>query len=72
MTNLKDTEAPARCLTPGGIPEVHRISQDPLHYSMASASAVQKIRELEAIIAIDPGKKQSVLTLMTWRNSSLA
>ncbi|KAI5767722.1 DGLUCY protein [Gulo gulo luscus] len=57
MTNLKDTEAPARCLTPEGIPEVHRISQDPLHYSMASASAVQKIRALEAIIAIDPGQR---------------
>ncbi|XP_047593543.1 D-glutamate cyclase, mitochondrial isoform X1 [Lutra lutra] len=57
MTNLKDTEAPARCLTPEGIPEVHHISQDPLHYSMASASAVQKIRELEAIIAIDPGQR---------------
>ncbi|KAF3830933.1 hypothetical protein GH733_002171 [Mirounga leonina] len=61
MTNLKDTKAPVRCLTPEGIagvnlpPEVHRISQDPLHYSMASASAVQKIRELETIIAIDPG-----------------
>ncbi|XP_026371238.2 D-glutamate cyclase, mitochondrial isoform X6 [Ursus arctos] len=57
MTNLKDTEAPAGCLTPEGIPEVHRISQDPLHYSMASASAVRKIRELESIIAVDPGHR---------------
>ncbi|EFB15996.1 hypothetical protein PANDA_009627, partial [Ailuropoda melanoleuca] len=57
MTNLKDTEAPAACLTPEGIPEVHRISQDPLHYSMASASAVRKIRELETIIALDPGHR---------------
>uniref|UniRef100_A0ABI7ZCS4 D-glutamate cyclase-like C-terminal domain-containing protein n=1 Tax=Felis catus TaxID=9685 RepID=A0ABI7ZCS4_FELCA len=40
---------------PEGIPEVHPISQDPLHYSITSASAVQKIRELETIIAIDPG-----------------
>ena len=71
MTNLKNTEAPPSCLTPEGIPEVHPISQDPLHYSITSASAVQKIRELETIIAIDPGKKQSVHTLMTWRNSSL-
>ena len=71
MTNLKNTEAPPSCLTPEGIPEVHPISQDPLHYSIASASAVQKIRELETIIATDPGKKQSVHTLMTWRNSSL-
>ncbi|XP_040497459.1 D-glutamate cyclase, mitochondrial isoform X1 [Ursus maritimus] len=57
MTNLKDTEAPAGCLTPEGIPEVHRISQDPLHYSMASAPAVRKIRELESIIAVDPGHR---------------
>lgn len=71
MTNLKDTEAPAGRLTPEGIPEVHRISQDPLHYSMASAPAVRKIRELESIIAVDPGKEQSVLTLRTWRDASL-
>ncbi|XP_045663576.1 D-glutamate cyclase, mitochondrial isoform X3 [Ursus americanus] len=57
MTNLKDTEAPAGRLTPEGIPEVHRISQDPLHYSMASAPAVRKIRELESIIAVDPGHR---------------
>ncbi|XP_076979458.1 D-glutamate cyclase, mitochondrial isoform X2 [Tamandua tetradactyla] len=55
MTDLKNTKAPASCLTPEGIPEVHHISQDPLHYSIASASAVQKIRELETLIAMDPG-----------------
>ncbi|VFV18186.1 upf0317 protein [Lynx pardinus] len=58
MTNLKNTEAPPSCLTPEGIPEVHPISQDPLHYSIASASAVQKIRQLETIIAIDPGHRR--------------
>lgn len=58
LTDLKDLEAPAPRLTPEGTPEVHPISQDPLHYSITSASAVQKIRELEAIIAVDPGKKQ--------------
>lgn len=57
MTDLKDLEAPADCLSPEGIPEVHPISQDPLHYSIASASAVQKIRELETVIAIDPGNR---------------
>lgn len=57
MTDLKDTEALASSLTPEGIPEVHQISQDPLHYSIASASAVQKIQELESIIAIDPGNR---------------
>ncbi|XP_066197986.1 D-glutamate cyclase, mitochondrial [Saccopteryx leptura] len=57
MTDLTGMEAPAECLTPEGTPEVHHISQDPLHYSIASASAVQKIRELETIIGIDPGNR---------------
>ncbi|XP_055989474.1 D-glutamate cyclase, mitochondrial [Sorex fumeus] len=57
MTDLKDAETPASSLPPEGIPEVHQISQDPLHYSIASASAVQKIRELETIIAVDPGNR---------------
>ncbi|XP_014302461.1 D-glutamate cyclase, mitochondrial [Myotis lucifugus] len=57
MTDLKDLEAPAGCLTPEGIPEVHPISQDPLHYSITSALAVQKIRELETVIAVDPGNR---------------
>ncbi|XP_006754779.1 PREDICTED: UPF0317 protein C14orf159 homolog, mitochondrial [Myotis davidii] len=57
MTDLKDLEALAGCLSPEGIPEVHPISQDPLHYSIASASAVQKIRELETVIAVDPGNR---------------
>ncbi|XP_036887382.1 D-glutamate cyclase, mitochondrial isoform X2 [Sturnira hondurensis] len=57
MTDLQDTEAPAGCLTPAQIPEAHCISQDPLHYSIASASAVGKIRELETRIAIDPGSR---------------
>ncbi|PNJ64867.1 C14orf159 isoform 4 [Pongo abelii] len=54
MTDLKDAKAPAGCLTPERIPEVHHISQDPLHYSIASVSASQKIRELESMISIDP------------------
>ncbi|XP_059857244.1 LOW QUALITY PROTEIN: D-glutamate cyclase, mitochondrial [Delphinus delphis] len=57
MTDLKGTAAPARCLTPEGMPEVHHISQDPLHCSMASASVAQRVRELEMIIAIDPGSR---------------
>lgn len=57
LTSLKNTEGPASCLTPEGIPEVHCISQDPLHYSIASAPAIQKIRELEALIALDPGSR---------------
>ncbi|KAM9093605.1 LOW QUALITY PROTEIN: D-glutamate cyclase, mitochondrial [Megaptera novaeangliae] len=57
MTDLKGTTAPARCPTPEGMPEVHHISQDPLHCNMASASVAQKIREQEMIIAIDPGSR---------------
>ncbi|XP_047394704.1 D-glutamate cyclase, mitochondrial isoform X2 [Sciurus carolinensis] len=57
MTDLKDTKTLTHRLTPETIPEVHHISQDPLHYSIASASAVQKIRELETAIAIDPGNR---------------
>uniref|UniRef100_A0A8I3W801 D-glutamate cyclase n=1 Tax=Callithrix jacchus TaxID=9483 RepID=A0A8I3W801_CALJA len=57
LTDLKDAKAPAGYLTPERIPEVHHISQDPLHYSTASVSASQKIRELESIIGIDPGNR---------------
>ncbi|KAI4573238.1 hypothetical protein MJG53_020935, partial [Ovis ammon polii x Ovis aries] len=56
-TNLKGTATPTRHLTPEGVPESHHISRDPLHYSMASAAAIQRISELEMIIAIDPGNK---------------
>ncbi|XP_075782836.1 D-glutamate cyclase, mitochondrial isoform X1 [Pelodiscus sinensis] len=39
------------------IPTVHCISQNPLHYSIASATAIQKIRNLESLIGIDPGNR---------------
>lgn len=55
---LKDTVSPASCLIPEMVPEVHAISKDPLHYSIVSAAAVQKIRKLESIIGIDPGKNE--------------
>ncbi|EGW10221.1 UPF0317 protein C14orf159-like, mitochondrial [Cricetulus griseus] len=54
---LKDTVSPASCLIPEMVPEVHAISKDPLHYSIVSAAAVQKIRKLESIIGIDPGNR---------------
>lgn len=38
------------------VPQVYCISQDPLHYSMVSAEATQKIKNLENLIGIDPGK----------------
>ncbi|NWZ62257.1 GLUCM protein, partial [Acrocephalus arundinaceus] len=41
----------------GGIPQVHRFSQDPLHFSIVSAEAAQKIKTLETLIGIDPGER---------------
>lgn len=57
MIDLKDTGSLASRPITETIPEVLAISQDPLHYSMASSSAVRKIRELETTIAIDPGNR---------------
>ncbi|XP_068953059.1 D-glutamate cyclase, mitochondrial-like, partial [Petaurus breviceps papuanus] len=42
---------------PGEVPEIHCISQNPLQYSITSSSSVQKIKELENIIARDPGNR---------------
>ncbi|GAB1297709.1 D-glutamate cyclase, mitochondrial [Apodemus speciosus] len=53
----KDTVSSASCLTPEMVPEVYAISKDPLHYSIVSAPAAQKIRELESTIAVDPGNR---------------
>ncbi|XP_027529275.1 D-glutamate cyclase, mitochondrial isoform X1 [Neopelma chrysocephalum] len=39
------------------VPQVHCISQDPLHFSIVSAEAAQKIRTLETLIGIDPGDR---------------
>ncbi|XP_072195096.1 D-glutamate cyclase, mitochondrial isoform X2 [Excalfactoria chinensis] len=39
------------------VPQVHCISQDPLHYSMVSAEAAKKIETLESLIGIDPGNR---------------
>ncbi|NXO85729.1 GLUCM protein, partial [Sitta europaea] len=41
----------------GGVPQVHCISQDPLHFSIVSAEAAQKIKALETLIGIDPGER---------------
>ncbi|NXY55185.1 GLUCM protein, partial [Callaeas wilsoni] len=41
----------------GGVPQVHCISQDPLHFSILSAEAAQKIKTLETLIGIDPGER---------------
>ncbi|NXU94586.1 GLUCM protein, partial [Xiphorhynchus elegans] len=40
-----------------GGPQVHCISQDPLHFSVVSAEAAQKIKTLETLIGVDPGER---------------
>ncbi|XP_075386894.1 D-glutamate cyclase, mitochondrial isoform X2 [Tenrec ecaudatus] len=57
LADRRDMEAPAARPSPEDMPEVHRISQDPLHYSIAAKSAVKKIRDLETLIAVDPGSR---------------
>ncbi|XP_014725368.1 PREDICTED: UPF0317 protein C14orf159 homolog, mitochondrial isoform X2 [Sturnus vulgaris] len=41
----------------GGVPQVHCISRDPLHFSIVSEEAAQKIKVLETLIGIDPGER---------------
>ncbi|XP_052041208.1 D-glutamate cyclase, mitochondrial isoform X2 [Apodemus sylvaticus] len=53
----KDPVSYTSSLTPEMVPEVLAISKDPLHYSIVSAPAAQKVRELETTIAIDPGNR---------------
>lgn len=48
----------------GGVPQVHCISQDPLHFSIVSEEAAQKIKALETLIGIDPGINKNCLPLM--------
>ncbi|NXX34469.1 GLUCM protein, partial [Nicator chloris] len=52
-TDLKNDHARSS----GGVPQVHCISQDPLHFSIVSAEAAQKINALETLIGIDPGER---------------
>ncbi|XP_043930643.1 D-glutamate cyclase, mitochondrial [Protopterus annectens] len=42
---------------PSEIPHVFCISKNPLHYSIASAEAIERIRGLERLIGIDPGER---------------
>ncbi|XP_014802551.1 PREDICTED: UPF0317 protein C14orf159 homolog, mitochondrial [Calidris pugnax] len=55
ITDLKNDSVTTR--SSREVPQVHRISQDPLHYSIVSAEAAQKIRNLETLIGIDPGDR---------------
>ncbi|XP_061467946.1 D-glutamate cyclase, mitochondrial isoform X2 [Rhineura floridana] len=53
ITDLKVEDAAAG----KEVPEVYRICQNPLHYSIISAAAVQKIRCLEDMVGVDPGDR---------------
>ncbi|KAM9380908.1 D-glutamate cyclase, mitochondrial [Phaethornis superciliosus] len=55
ITDLKNDNVTAR--PSRKVPQVHCISQDPLHYSVVSAEAAQKIKTLETLIGIDPGDR---------------
>ncbi|NXA46215.1 GLUCM protein, partial [Nothocercus julius] len=55
ITDLKNNEVTVG--SSGKVPQVHCISQDPLHYSIVSAEAAQKIKTLESLIGIDPGDR---------------
>ncbi|XP_068802929.1 D-glutamate cyclase, mitochondrial isoform X7 [Struthio camelus] len=55
ITDLKNDDVTVG--SSGEVPQVHCISQDPLHYSIVSAEAAQKIKTLESLIGIDPGDR---------------
>ncbi|XP_029853166.1 D-glutamate cyclase, mitochondrial isoform X2 [Aquila chrysaetos chrysaetos] len=55
ITDLKNDNVTVRASRE--VPQVHCISQDPLHYSIVSAEAAQKIKTLETLIGIDPGDR---------------
>ncbi|XP_065541785.1 D-glutamate cyclase, mitochondrial isoform X2 [Lathamus discolor] len=55
ITDLKNYNVTFR--SPREVPQVHCISEDPLHYSIVSAEAAQKIKTLETLIGIDPGDR---------------
>ncbi|KAF1550027.1 D-glutamate cyclase, mitochondrial, partial [Eudyptes schlegeli] len=55
ITDLKNDNVTVR--SSREVPQVHCISQDPLHYSIVSAEAAQKIKTLETLIGIDPGDR---------------
>ncbi|XP_030339075.1 D-glutamate cyclase, mitochondrial isoform X2 [Strigops habroptila] len=55
ITDLKNDNVTFR--SSKEVPQVHCISQDPLHYSIVSAEAAQKIKTLETLVAVDPGDR---------------
>ncbi|XP_076835343.1 D-glutamate cyclase, mitochondrial [Brachyhypopomus gauderio] len=57
LTDRKETTTAPQTAESGGCPLTFCISQNPLHYSLASETAVQKVRELEQLIQEDPGQR---------------
>nr|DBA14659.1 TPA: hypothetical protein GDO54_005593 [Pyxicephalus adspersus] len=55
ITDVKNEDAPES--DSGQTPLVVQISSDPLHYSLVSQRAADKIRALEKIIGVDPGDR---------------
>ncbi|KFQ80398.1 hypothetical protein N335_00662, partial [Phaethon lepturus] len=55
ITDLKNDNITVR--SSREVPQVHCVSRDPLHYSIVSTEAAQKIKTLETLIGIDPGDR---------------
>ncbi|NXJ10289.1 GLUCM protein, partial [Odontophorus gujanensis] len=55
ITDLKNDSATLR--SSREVPQVHCISQNPLHYSMVSAEAAKKIKTIESLVGTDPGNR---------------
>ncbi|XP_053882193.1 D-glutamate cyclase, mitochondrial isoform X3 [Malaclemys terrapin pileata] len=68
ITALKNEDAPVH--NSKEIPTVHCISQNALHYSIASETAVQKIRELESLIGVDPGVLKTPVPLLSYQGDA--
>ncbi|KAJ7991124.1 hypothetical protein DPEC_G00294000 [Dallia pectoralis] len=57
LTDQEDTSVSAPTAEAEQCPMTFSISQRPLHYSVASKAAVQRIRDLEEIVVEDPGQR---------------
>ncbi|XP_031436529.1 D-glutamate cyclase, mitochondrial isoform X2 [Clupea harengus] len=57
VTDKEDTATSPLTVKPSECPVTFHISQNPLHFSMASKATVQQIRQLEEIAVEDPGQR---------------
>lgn len=55
LTDREEDNVSHQASESDGCPLTFCISQNPLHYSMASKTAVQQVRALEELIGEDPG-----------------